>query len=274
VSEQQHTPQYGGKQNSSPNSSDNEPIRTVFITGLPEDVKEREIHNLFRLVPGYEGCRMTIMNQRPVSFASFTTREYAANAIQQLHGIKFDPDCDFILRMEFARANSKVKRLMNETSGNEEKRRRVSPYSQAGYGYQGGFGYDAYSGYGGYEQHFPGGHPMQMGHAGSHSPTPHYPRISPCTTLYVSGIDPSVSQPDLIQIFSNSPGFQRFRLGRDGSHCFLDYADLASSSMALNALNNYQIGAYRLRVDYAKKKMGEPGGVGARDNATNENNTD
>lgn len=31
-----------------------EPVRTIFLRGLPADVKEREIHNLFRLVQNYE----------------------------------------------------------------------------------------------------------------------------------------------------------------------------------------------------------------------------
>jgi RNA recognition motif-containing protein len=35
-------------------------IRTLFISGLPPDVKEREIHNLFRLIKGYEGCKLNL----------------------------------------------------------------------------------------------------------------------------------------------------------------------------------------------------------------------
>lgn len=48
------------------------------------------------------------MYQRPVAFASFQTREFAAAAIQQLHGVKYDVQVDYPLRVEFARANSKV----------------------------------------------------------------------------------------------------------------------------------------------------------------------
>jgi hypothetical protein len=28
--------------------------RTVFITGFPEDVRERELNNMLRFLPGYE----------------------------------------------------------------------------------------------------------------------------------------------------------------------------------------------------------------------------
>lgn len=33
-------------------------LRTVFITGFPGDVKERELNNLLRFLPGYEASQM------------------------------------------------------------------------------------------------------------------------------------------------------------------------------------------------------------------------
>lgn len=33
-------------------------IRTIFITGFPEDVRDRELHNLLRFLPGYEACQV------------------------------------------------------------------------------------------------------------------------------------------------------------------------------------------------------------------------
>ncbi|KAJ1414487.1 RNA-binding domain superfamily [Sesbania bispinosa] len=40
-----------------PQSSPNE-VRTLFVAGLPEDVKPREIYNLFREFPGYESSHL------------------------------------------------------------------------------------------------------------------------------------------------------------------------------------------------------------------------
>lgn len=40
-----------------PQSSHDE-VRTLFIAGLPEDVKAREIYNLFREFPGYESSHL------------------------------------------------------------------------------------------------------------------------------------------------------------------------------------------------------------------------
>jgi len=247
-------------------SGDSGEIRTLFLSGLPEDVREREIHNLFRFIPGYEGCKMTIMNQKTVSFASFRTREFASNAIQQVNGIQFDNDIDIPLRAEFARSNSKVKRLVSDGAGvqQQEKRRRVgTPYIQPTFG---GHSYHSYSGqpydnYSSYGYNEPYSHstmhhmniPLSQHTQQHHSHT----RNLPCTTLFVTGLDPSVSQSELISIFSGGPGFQRFLLGKDSIHCFLDYIDLNSAANALASLNGYQIGACRIKTDYAKKKMGE-----------------
>lgn len=41
----------------SPQPSTNE-VRTLFVAGLPEDVKPREIYNLFREFPGYESSHL------------------------------------------------------------------------------------------------------------------------------------------------------------------------------------------------------------------------
>lgn len=37
-------------------------LRTVFITGFPNDVKERELNNLLRFLPGYEASQMNWKN--------------------------------------------------------------------------------------------------------------------------------------------------------------------------------------------------------------------
>lgn len=261
------------------------------MSGLPDDVKEREIHNLFRLLAGYEGCKMAVMNQRQVSFASFRSRENAAHAIQLFNGILFEPSSSVPLKIEFARSNSKVKRLITgevEGGGSVEKRRKVgtqspphigglalglssgssgsnggmssySPLQQQimihqhqGFGY-GGYGNSYDTQYGGYfETYVP--HVIHGIHS---SPISSHSRLTPCTTLFVTGIDPSLSELELISYFSATPGFQRFRMGKDGLNCFLDFCDLHTSSLALNTLNNSQMGNFKLRVDYAKKKMGD-----------------
>ena len=45
---------------------DNEPVRTLFVRGLPDDVKSREIHNLFRPHRGYVSCTVNKTGERQV----------------------------------------------------------------------------------------------------------------------------------------------------------------------------------------------------------------
>lgn len=40
------------------NNNHKERVRTLFISGLPEDIKQREIYNLFRRRPGFEACQL------------------------------------------------------------------------------------------------------------------------------------------------------------------------------------------------------------------------
>lgn len=43
-----------------PTQSSTGDVRTLFVAGLPEDVKPREIYNLFREFPGYETSHLRI----------------------------------------------------------------------------------------------------------------------------------------------------------------------------------------------------------------------
>ncbi|KAM3188252.1 hypothetical protein ACTXT7_000651 [Hymenolepis weldensis] len=70
-------------------------VRTLFVSGLPLDTKSRELYLLFR-------------SFKPVGFVTFETREQAEHALNELQGIKFDPEGSQHMRLEFARSNTKV----------------------------------------------------------------------------------------------------------------------------------------------------------------------
>lgn len=63
-----------------PNRPATDEVRTIFITGLPEDVKEREIQNLLRWLPGYEASQVNHKGEKPMSFALFSTAQQAIAA--------------------------------------------------------------------------------------------------------------------------------------------------------------------------------------------------
>uniref|UniRef100_A0A673T1K1 RNA binding protein, mRNA processing factor n=1 Tax=Suricata suricatta TaxID=37032 RepID=A0A673T1K1_SURSU len=81
----------GGKaeKENTPNEANlqEEEVRTLFVSGLPLDIKPRELYLLFRPFKGYEG-----------SLIKLTSKQ----------GIRFDPEIPQTLRLEFAKANTKM----------------------------------------------------------------------------------------------------------------------------------------------------------------------
>ncbi|MGH0115333.1 UNVERIFIED_CONTAM: hypothetical protein FKN15_006761, partial [Acipenser sinensis] len=70
-------------------------VRTLFVSGLPVDIKPRELYLLFRPF-------------KPVGFVTFDNRTGAEAAKNALNGIRFDPESPQTLRLEFAKANTKM----------------------------------------------------------------------------------------------------------------------------------------------------------------------
>jgi len=88
-------------------------VRTLFVSGLPMDVKQREIYLMFRSFPGYQGSLLKVTGKEgkktsPVAFVTFDTRAQGESAKNALHGVRFDPEIATTLRIEFAKANTKM----------------------------------------------------------------------------------------------------------------------------------------------------------------------
>ncbi|XP_055518577.1 RNA-binding protein with multiple splicing 2 isoform X2 [Leucoraja erinacea] len=90
------------------NSSNEEEVRTLFVSGLPMDIKPRELYLLFRPFKGYEGSLIKLTAKQPVGFVTFDSRAGAETAKNALNGIRFDPENPQTLRLEFAKANTKM----------------------------------------------------------------------------------------------------------------------------------------------------------------------
>ncbi|XP_016326884.1 RNA-binding protein with multiple splicing [Sinocyclocheilus anshuiensis] len=89
-------------------SSPGEQVRTLFVSGLPLDIKPRELYLLFRPFQGYEGSLIKFTSKQLVGFVSFDSRSEAETAKNALNGVRFDPDIPQTLRLEFAKANTKM----------------------------------------------------------------------------------------------------------------------------------------------------------------------
>ncbi|XP_037766975.1 RNA-binding protein with multiple splicing 2 isoform X2 [Chelonia mydas] len=98
------------KESEHSNSSNNieEEVRTLFVSGLPVDIKPRELYLLFRPFKGYEGSLIKLTSKQPVGFVTFDSRAGAEAAKNALNGIRFDPENPQTLRLEFAKANTKM----------------------------------------------------------------------------------------------------------------------------------------------------------------------
>ncbi|KAI3866489.1 hypothetical protein MKX03_023180 [Papaver bracteatum] len=91
----------------------NSDINTLFISGLPDDVKAREIHNLFRRRQGFEFSQLkyTGRGNQVVAFATFLNHHTAMAAMNSLNGATFDPQSGACLHIELARSNSRTKHV-------------------------------------------------------------------------------------------------------------------------------------------------------------------
>lgn len=88
-------------------------VRTLFVSGLPLDAKPRELYLLFRGFKGYLSSTLKPAGKNgkltaPVGFVTFELRDHAEEAMAKLQGVKFDPEGNQHLRLEFARSNTKV----------------------------------------------------------------------------------------------------------------------------------------------------------------------
>uniref|UniRef100_A0A2P2LEH3 Uncharacterized protein MANES_13G120300 n=1 Tax=Rhizophora mucronata TaxID=61149 RepID=A0A2P2LEH3_RHIMU len=109
-------------------------VRTLFVAGLPEDVKPREIYNLFREFLGYESSnlRSATNTSQPFAFATFVDQPSAVAALHALNGMVFDLEKGSTLYIDLAKCNSRSKRSRtdDEWSGSDKKAKLSSGLSR------------------------------------------------------------------------------------------------------------------------------------------------
>ncbi|KAH0512985.1 RNA-binding protein with multiple splicing [Microtus ochrogaster] len=69
-----------------------EEVRTLFVSGVPLDIKPWEFCLLFRPFKGYEGSLIKLPSKQPVGFVSFDSRLEAEAAKNALNSIHFNPE--------------------------------------------------------------------------------------------------------------------------------------------------------------------------------------
>nr|GME16533.1 U2 small nuclear ribonucleoprotein B'' isoform X2 [Ipomoea batatas] len=257
-------PSYGAPLYTPPHSHDE--VRTLFVAGLPEDVKPREIYNLFREFPGYESShlRSPTSNTQPFAFAVFVDQQSAIAAMYELNGIVFDLEKGSTLFIDLAKSNSRSKRQRTDDDrpGSEKRMKGsavISRVTESGVGniHFPGMGSSAYNtvGYPPTQSYANfDGRAMNEGNANKSA-------APPCPTLFVANLGPNCSEQELTQVFSRFEGIPCLKMQSTygAPVAFVDFKDTACSTEALSHLQGtilYSSPGEGMRLEYAKSRMG------------------
>ncbi|PPD85209.1 hypothetical protein GOBAR_DD17869 [Gossypium barbadense] len=258
-------------------------VRTIFITGLPEDVKERELQNLLRWLPGYEASQVNYKGEKPMGFALFSSAQLAIAAKDALQEMVFDAESKSVLHIEMAKKNLFVKRgrgiVADSNSYDQSKRLRTGgDYSHSAYTTPppfhpppapvwGPHGYlsptPPYDPYGGYPvPPVPMPTPTPVPAPSSYVPVQNTKDNPPCNTLFIGNLGENINEEELRGLFSAQPGFKQMKILRQERHtvCFIEFEDVNSASNVHHSLQGAVIpssGSIGMRIQYSKNPFGK-----------------
>mmetsp|Transcript_6419 Transcript_6419/g.10504 ORF Transcript_6419/g.10504 Transcript_6419/m.10504 type:complete len:138 (+) Transcript_6419:903-1316(+) len=101
---QNYLPSYAYNQLPSRSHDGPLPCSTLYISGLPKDVTERELGILFRFCPGFLSVRLVTKSEgKPICFADFSDTNTSTMALQTLQDFKMDMRDATGIRIEYDR---------------------------------------------------------------------------------------------------------------------------------------------------------------------------
>ncbi|KAF8094418.1 hypothetical protein N665_0364s0039 [Sinapis alba] len=238
-------------------------VRTLFVAGLPEDVKAREIYNLFREFPGYETSHLrTSDGAKPFAFAVFSDLQSALAVMHSLNGMVFDLEKHSTLYIDLAKSNPKSKRSRTDDGGEGLKKTKswsTTPESGFGSFHAPGMSTSSHNTIG-YSPAQSQGVANVAGRAMTTRKSNN--AAEPCPTLFIANLGPNCTESELVQVFSRCRGFLKLKIqGTYGTPvAFVDFQDVSCSSEALHALQgtvlHSSLTGEGLRLQYARSRMG------------------
>ncbi|XWS11462.1 hypothetical protein CRYUN_Cryun37aG0000300 [Craigia yunnanensis] len=263
-----------------PPAPSHDEVRTIFITGLPEDVKERELQNLLRWLPGYEASQVNYKGEKPMGFALFSSAQLAIAAKDALQEMVFDAESKSVLHIEMAKKNLFVKRgiVADSNAYDQSKRLRTGgDYSQSAYTTPpfhpppapvwGPHGYMAptppYDPYGGYPvPPVPMPTPAHVPAPSSYVPVQNTKDNPPCNTLFIGNLGENINEEELRGLFSVQPGFKQMKILRQERHtvCFIEFEDVITATNVHHTFQGAVIpssGSIGMRIQYSKNPFGK-----------------
>ncbi|KAF8082270.1 hypothetical protein N665_0839s0010 [Sinapis alba] len=257
-------------------------LRTIFIAGLPDDVKERELLNLLRWLPGYEASQVNFKGEKPMGFALFSTAQFALAARDALQHLVFDAESKSVLHAEMAKKNLFVKRgiVGDSNAYDQSKRLRTggdcthSVYSPSpfhpppppvwgpphGYMSPAPPPYDPYAGYHAPPVPMPPSAPIAA--PSSYVPVQNIKDNPPCNTLFIGNLGENINEEELRSLLSAQPGFKQMKILRQERHtvCFIEFEDVNSATNVHHNLQGAVIpssGSVGMRIQFSKNPYGK-----------------
>ncbi|RCV30456.1 hypothetical protein SEVIR_6G104300v4 [Setaria viridis] len=255
-------------------------VRTIFITGLPVDVKERELHNLLRWLPGFEASQINFKGDQPMGFALFATAHQAVAAKAALQDLVFDAETKSALHTEMAKKNLFVKRGVGTDANAVDQSKRLrtggdythSPYAPPPFhppppavSMWGTAGYIAAP-----PPYNPYAYPVPPVAMTSPSPVPGptaYAPVQntkdnpPCNTLFIGNLGETVVEEELRSLFSVQPGYKQMKVLRQDRNtvCFIEFEDVNAATAVHHTLQGAVIpssGRGGMRIQFSKNPFG------------------
>ncbi|KAK6124955.1 hypothetical protein DH2020_041300 [Rehmannia glutinosa] len=222
--------------------SDRSGINTLFVSGLPDDVMAREIHNLFRRRPGFESCQLkyTGRGNQVVAFATFANHQSAMAALHSLNGVKFDPQTGSTLHIELARSNSRRKHKPG--SGPYvviDKRTKSDTDARESSSDDDGDSDDPDSN----QDNSAADRSTEQATNSNDAFAPENEQAEKrtdgaCSTLFIANLGPNCTEQELKQVLSQYQGFNGVKVRARGGMpvAFADFARVEQATEAMNAL--------------------------------------
>jgi len=224
-----------------------EPMCTLFVTGLPQDVKEREIRNMFRFYTGFVGCSLQTKRttredsanapggeqEYQLAFLLFDSEASALEAQSLLSGTKFDyhsPETP-LLKVQLAKKNLGLSAQYWAAESPRVNNGAVGAVSASLDPYTGQLTYQAAT-------------PQALYGASSIARKPKRKpseNITPSTTLFVTNLAAAVDDEVIKNVFKVQAGFADvFVSVRNGRRfCFVEFQSEPYSTAAYNNLNGW-----------------------------------
>ncbi|KAL3824436.1 hypothetical protein ACJIZ3_020465 [Penstemon smallii] len=247
-------------------------INTLFVSGLPDDVKAREIHNLFRRRPGFSSCQLkyTGRGNQVVAFATFVNHQSAMEALLSMDGAKFDPQTGSTLHIELARSNSTRKnkpgsgpyvvidrRTKSDTVARDSSSDGDSDSDDSATNPDSGVQDDS-----GEEKS------TEKAADGNDAFAPEHEEAEKttdgaCSTLFIANLGPNCTEEELKQVLSQYQGFNSIKVRARGGMpvAFADFERVENATEAMNAIQGSSLPSSDrggMHIEYARSKMRKP----------------